>query len=219
MGNEIACVWKHYSKISYMAGRLQKSFDGVCGPLVTKKARNRVKKAARHLTEASSRTAESSHSGPQGTWTPQRISASWHFVFKKLGPDVGPSTNKQNKTKSLQCCQMDVVKMREKIFKMREKMRQPKMPNILLHFWTFQRGYKNWSSKIVFKIAKKISFLCSKIWQCPKCAIFLAFRAMREGTCKMRERGCQMRHFRAIAQDLAALKLATRREREIPFSI
>ena len=28
---------------------------------------------------------------------------------------------------------------------------------------------------------------------------------MREGTFKMRERGCQMRHFRAIAQDLAAL--------------
>ncbi len=28
---------------------------------------------------------------------------------------------------------------------------------------------------------------------------------MRKGTFKMRERGCQMRHFRAIAQDLAAL--------------
>ncbi len=28
---------------------------------------------------------------------------------------------------------------------------------------------------------------------------------MRESTFKMRERGCQMRHFRAIAQDLAAL--------------
>ena len=35
----------------------------------------------------------------------------------------------------------------------------------------------------------------------------LAFRAMREGTYEMRERGCQMRHFRAIAQDLAALLL------------
>ncbi len=34
---------------------------------------------------------------------------------------------------------------------------------------------------------------------------FLAFCAMRKGTFKMRERGCQMRHFRAIAQDLAAL--------------
>ncbi len=31
--------------------------------------------------------------------------------------------------------------------------------------------------------------------------------AMRNGTFKMRERGCQMRHFRAIAQDLAALVL------------
>ncbi len=30
---------------------------------------------------------------------------------------------------------------------------------------------------------------------------------MREDTFKMRERGCQMRHFRAIAQDLAALCL------------
>ncbi len=30
------CVWKRYSKISYMAGRLQKSFAGVSGPLVTK---------------------------------------------------------------------------------------------------------------------------------------------------------------------------------------
>ena len=29
---------------------------------------------------------------------------------------------------------------------------------------------------------------------------------MREGTLEMRERGVQMRHFRAIAQDLAALK-------------
>ncbi len=28
---------------------------------------------------------------------------------------------------------------------------------------------------------------------------------MRESTFEMRERGCQMRHFRAIAQDLAAL--------------
>ncbi len=28
---------------------------------------------------------------------------------------------------------------------------------------------------------------------------------MREGTFQMRERECQMRHFRAIAQDLAAL--------------
>ncbi len=30
---------------------------------------------------------------------------------------------------------------------------------------------------------------------------------MRKGTFKMRERGCQMRHFRAIAQDLAALRV------------
>ncbi len=37
------CVWKCFSKISYMAGRLQKSFAGACGPLVAKKARNRVK--------------------------------------------------------------------------------------------------------------------------------------------------------------------------------
>ncbi len=29
---------------------------------------------------------------------------------------------------------------------------------------------------------------------------------MREDTLKKRERGCQMRHFRAIAQDLAALE-------------
>ena len=31
---------------------------------------------------------------------------------------------------------------------------------------------------------------------------------MREGTFKMRDSGCQMRHFRAIAQDLAALFLS-----------
>ncbi len=30
---------------------------------------------------------------------------------------------------------------------------------------------------------------------------------MRKDTFKMREKGCQMRHFRAIAQDLAALHL------------
>ena len=30
---------------------------------------------------------------------------------------------------------------------------------------------------------------------------------MREGTLEMRERGVQMRHFRAIAQDLAALSV------------
>ncbi len=53
----------------------------------------------------------------------------------------------------------------------------------------------------------KSKFLCSKILQFSKCAIFLAFRAMREGTLEMRERGVQMRHFRAIAQDLAALGL------------
>ncbi len=52
---------------------------------------------------------------------------------------------------------------------------------------------------------KKITFLCSNILKCPKCATFLAFCAIREGTFKMRERGCQMRHFRAIAQNLAAL--------------
>ncbi len=40
---------------------------------------------------------------------------------------------------------MVFVKMREKIVKMREKMRQPKMSKFLLHFWTFQRGYKNQS--------------------------------------------------------------------------
>ena len=32
---------------------------------------------------------------------------------------------------------------------------------------------------------------------------------MREGTLEMRERGVQMRHFRAIAQDLAALAATT----------
>ncbi len=32
---------------------------------------------------------------------------------------------------------------------------------------------------------------------------------MREDTFEMRERGCQMRHFRALAQDLAALSLRT----------
>ncbi len=53
-----------------------------------------------------------------------------------------------------QCCQMVFVKMRKKIVKMREKMRQPKMSKFLLHFWTFQRGYKSRSSKIFFKIAK-----------------------------------------------------------------
>ncbi len=35
---------------------------------------------------------------------------------------------------------------------------------------------------------------------------------MRRGTFKMRERGCQMRHFRAIAQDLAALPKNRRRK-------
>ncbi len=40
-----------------------------------------------------------------------------------------------------QCCQIVFVKMRE-------KMRQPKMSLFLLHFWTFQRGYKNQSSRI-----------------------------------------------------------------------
>ncbi len=39
---------------------------------------------------------------------------------------------------------------------------------------------------------------------------FLAYRAMRQGTFKMSERGCQMRHFRAIAQDLAALVMEQR---------
>ncbi len=53
-----------------------------------------------------------------------------------------------------QCCQMVFVKMREKMAKMREKMRQPKMSIFLLLFWTFQRGYKNQSSKIFLKIAK-----------------------------------------------------------------
>ncbi len=43
--------------------------------------------------------------------------------------------------------------------------------------------------------------------QIVKCAIFLTFRALRGGHWKMRERGVQMRHFRAIAQDLAALVL------------
>ncbi len=46
---------------------------------------------------------------------------------------------------SEQWCQIVFVKMREKIVKMREKMRQPKMSKILLHFWTFGRGYKNQS--------------------------------------------------------------------------
>ncbi len=54
-----------------------------------------------------------------------------------------------------QCCQMVFVKMREKFVKMREKMRQPKMSIFLLHFWTFQRGYKKRSSKIFLKNAKK----------------------------------------------------------------
>ncbi len=109
---------------------------------------------------------------------------------------------------------MVFVKMREKIVKMREKMRQPKMSKKLLHFWTFKRGYKNQSSNIFWKIIKKITFLCSKIFHCSKCATFLAFCAMREGTFKMRERGCQMRHFRAIAQDLAALLRMRRRKKQ-----
>ncbi len=62
--------------------------------------------------------------------------------------------------------------------------------------------FKNMSEK-----CHKSKFLCSKILQFSKCAIFFAFRAMREGTLEMRERGVQMRHFCAIAQDLAALLL------------
>ena len=63
--------------------------------------------------------------------------------------------------------------------------------------------------KLIFKIffgkCQIFKFLCSKILQFSYCAIFLAFCAMRESTLKVRERGVQMRHFRAIAQDLAAL--------------
>ncbi len=36
-----------------------------------------------------------------------------------------------------QCCQIVFVKMRKKIVKMREKMRQPKLSKVLLHFWAF----------------------------------------------------------------------------------
>ncbi len=52
--------------------------------------------------------------------------------------------------------------MREKMAKMREKMRQPKMSKFLLHFWTFQRGYKDQSSKIILKIAKILNFYVVK---------------------------------------------------------
>ncbi len=62
----------------------------------------------------------------------------------------------------IQCCQMVFVEMRKKMAKMREKMRQPKMSKILLHFWTFQRGYKNQSSKIILKIAKNKLFYVVK---------------------------------------------------------
>ncbi len=41
------------------------------------------------------------------------------------------------KIRCSQCCQIVFVKMRKKIVKMREKMRQPKMSTILSHFWAF----------------------------------------------------------------------------------
>ena len=44
--------------------------------------------------EASSRTAVSSHTGPQGRLTPQRLSAP-AFCVQDMGPNMGPSTNKQ----------------------------------------------------------------------------------------------------------------------------
>ena len=102
------CVWKCYSKNSYMARHLQKTFASVCGPLVTKKP-GTESKTARHLMgitfisqltatpsckEVSSWTAESSHTGPHGTWTLQRLSAP-AFCVQDVGPDMGPSTNKQ----------------------------------------------------------------------------------------------------------------------------
>ncbi len=52
--------------------------------------------------------------------------------------------------------------MREKIVKMREKMRQPKMSKFLLHFWTFQRGYKNQSPKVFSKNVKNSHFYVVK---------------------------------------------------------
>ena len=53
-----------------------------------------------------------------------------------------------------QCCQIIFVKMREKIVKMHEKMCELKISNFLLHFWTFQRGYTNKSSKICLENVK-----------------------------------------------------------------
>ncbi len=109
-----------------------------------------------------------------------------------------------------QCCQMVFVKMREKIVKMREKMRQPTMSKFLLHFWTFQRGYKNQSSNIFWKIIKKSHFYVVKFFnvqnvphfwlftQCAKvlskcarggtkCAIFAQLRKIWQHCCACAE--------------------------------
>ncbi len=93
---------------------------------------------------------------------------------------------------------------------MREKMRQPTMSKILLHFWTFQRGYKNQSSNIFWKIIKKSHFYVVKFFnvqnvphfwlftQCAKvlskcarggtkCAIFAQLRKIWQHCCACAE--------------------------------
>ena len=89
----------------------------------------------------------------------------------------------------VQCCQMVFVKMREKNVKMRKKMRQPKMLKFLFHFWTFQRGYKNQSSKMFLKNAKNSQFYVVKFdnfqnapyfWLFAQCAKAIS-KCAREG--------------------------------------
>ncbi len=90
-----------------MAGRLQKSFAGVIGPLVTKKAKNRVK-GSKASDEHHFHLPANGHLKSQGSvkldcriqpyWTlGERLSVP-AFCVQDVGPDMGPSTNKQTDT-------------------------------------------------------------------------------------------------------------------------
>ncbi len=98
---------------------------------------------------------------------------------------------------------MVFLKMREKMAKMREKMCQPKMS--FFYCWTFQSGCKNQSSKIFRKIIKKSHFYVVKFDNVQNAPYFWLFAQCAKALSKCARGGCQMRHFRAIAQDLAAL--------------